>query len=49
MTEPRKDDLTPGAKEPAEGARDGSKPAPSVTAPEESHLGPAGDPAEGPA
>jgi hypothetical protein len=48
MAEVDKDDLTPAGKDPAEGAPAGaSSGAPPVDAPEESHLGPAGDPAEG--
>ncbi len=46
MENPRKDDLTPSGKDPAEGAPD-ARGVPSVDAPEQSHLGPAGDPVEG--
>lgn len=41
------DDLSPAGKDPAEGARGDSEGAPAVVDPEESHLGAAGDPAEG--
>jgi hypothetical protein len=47
VAEPNKDDLTPAGKDPAEGPAGPSTGAPSVNAPEDSHLGPAGDPAEG--
>ena len=45
-----KDDLSPGAKDPAEGARkpdDGARPEAGPSGQEESHLGAGGDPAEG--
>ena len=41
------DELQPGGKDPAEGARGPSRGAPADAHPEESHLGDAGDPAEG--
>ena len=41
------DELQPGGKDPAEGARDPSPRTPAAEHPEESHLGEAGDPAEG--
>lgn len=47
MADPKTDDLNPGAKDPVEGAKDESEGAPDVDAPEQSHLGPAGNPAEG--
>jgi len=48
MAEPRTDELKPTGKDPAEGARARPDGAPPVEHPEESHLGDAGDPAEGP-
>ena len=48
MADPRKDELTPTGKDPAEGARGPEEGAPAVVDLEESHLGAAGDPAEGP-
>ena len=45
--QPAPDELAPGAKDPAEGARGRSDGAPPVADPDESHLGAAGDPAEG--
>jgi hypothetical protein len=47
MLDPKLDDLSPSAKDPAEGARGAPDGAPPVNAPEESHLGAGGDPAEG--
>ena len=44
---PGVDPLSPAAKAPAEGARGSEAGAPAVDAPDESHLGAAGDPAEG--
>ena len=45
---PDPDDLQPGGKDPAEGAPEGEgEGAPHGEHPEESHLGEAGDPAEG--
>ncbi len=41
------DELQPGGKDPAEGARTPSGGAPAAEHPENSHLGEAGDPAEG--
>ena len=41
------DELQPGGKDPAEGARGPDRGAPAAVHPEEDHLGPAGDPAEG--
>jgi hypothetical protein len=49
MGELRTDTLKPSEKAPAEGARDDADQGGSPTAhPDESHLGPAGDPVEGP-
>ena len=45
---PDPDDLQPGDKDPAEGARGPSEGAPPTDRPEEGHLGEGGDPAEGP-
>ncbi|MBE7217608.1 MAG: hypothetical protein INR64_03970 [Caulobacteraceae bacterium] len=47
MAEVRKDELTPAGKDPAEGARGPEEGAPAVVDVDESHLGAAGDPAEG--
>jgi hypothetical protein len=48
MGEPRTDSLKPTGKDPVEGGRaDADQGAPPVARPEESHLGPAGDPVEG--
>ena len=48
MGELRKDDLSPANKDPVEGARNGNDAADhSRPDPKESHLGAAGDPAEG--
>ena len=41
------DELQPGGKAPAEGGRGASPGAAAAEHPEESHLGEAGDPAEG--
>ena len=43
----RPDALQPGGKDPAEGARGASEKGAPGDHPEESHLGDAGDPAEG--
>ena len=45
--DPQPDDLQPGGKDPAEGARGPTDGATPAEHPEESHLGEAGDPAEG--
>ena len=47
MPDPSPDDLSPGGKGPAEGARGPTEGAPATVDPEESHVGAAGDPAEG--
>lgn len=47
MNDVPKDDLAPSAKEKAEGARGPSDPPGDRGSLQESHLGPAGDPAEG--
>ena len=47
MAHPEPDKPTPAGKDPAEGARSKPQGAPPVNAPEESHLGEGGDPAEG--
>jgi hypothetical protein len=47
MSEPELNPLSPAGKEPAEGARHPGQGAPSQGPIEESHLGAAGDPAEG--
>ena len=47
MIAPFREYLSPAAKDPAEGARDASQATPTIDAHETSHLGPAGDPAEG--
>ena len=44
---PDPDELQPGGKDPAEGAPGPTEGAPAAEHPEESHLGEAGDPAEG--
>ena len=44
---PDPDTLQPGGKDPAEGARDPAEGQEAGDHPEESHLGEAGDPAEG--
>lgn len=44
---PEPDDLQPGGKDPAEGARDADAEPHDAAHPENSHLGEAGDPAEG--
>jgi len=48
MADIRKDDLSPANKDPVEGARNGGDASDKATPkPQESHLGRAGDPAEG--
>ena len=49
MADIEKDELSPADRDPAEGAWGADRGGAPVEAPAESHLGPAGDPAEGPA